>query len=238
MSPRVLLVVPANNSTMEPEIAALCPELGAPLVARVPRPPRMLTREDIPAYADATVASVEPFADQDLALVVYGCTAAGFLSGPDGNARMVDALHRATGAPVVSTADAMIQALDAAGATRISVVTPYLKPVNDGLTAYLEASGITVRLLSSFEAPTTEALGRITEDEVYERALATVSPGEDEALFIACSQLPTLGIVPRLRERLGLPVWSSILATAWAGARRISDAGPRMRILDEASLAA
>ncbi len=237
MSSRVLLVVPANNATMEPEIAALCPELGPPLVARVPRPPRMLTLDDIPDYAAATLAAAAPFARHDLALVVYGCTAAGFLAGPDGNARIAGGLGRLTGAPTVSTADAMIEALRAGGAKRVGVVTPYLKPVNDGLVAYLAASGIAVRGLSSFDAPTTEALGRITEEEVYERALATASP-EDDALFIACSQLPTLGIVPRLRERLGCPVWSSILATAWAGARRLAESGTRLRVLDDARVAA
>ena len=238
MPSRVLLVVPANNSTMEPEIAALCPELGPPLVARVPRPPRTLTLEDIPSYAGATLAAAAPFADQDLSLVVYGCTAAGFLGGPSGNARIAGELGRATGAPVVSTADAMIEALGAAGARRISVVTPYLKPVNDGLIAYLAASKITVNRLWSFEAPTTDALGRITEDEVFARAIETARPEEDDALFIACSQLPTLTIVPRLRERLGRPVWSSILATAWAGARRLSGGGQRYRVLDDTSLAA
>ena len=32
-STKALLIVPANNTTMEPEIAALCPELGTILVA-------------------------------------------------------------------------------------------------------------------------------------------------------------------------------------------------------------
>jgi maleate isomerase/arylmalonate decarboxylase len=49
-------------------------------------------------------------------------------------------------------------------------------------------------------------------------ALRTVTP-HSKALFIGCSQLPTLGLVPELRQRLGIPVWSSITATAWAAAR-------------------
>jgi maleate cis-trans isomerase len=31
--------------------------------------------------------------------------------------------------------------------------------------------------------------------------------------------LPTLNVVPELRARLGIPVWSSISATAWAASR-------------------
>jgi hypothetical protein len=46
---KALLVVPENNTTMQPEISALCPELAPLPVARVKRPPRTLLLEDLPA---------------------------------------------------------------------------------------------------------------------------------------------------------------------------------------------
>jgi maleate cis-trans isomerase len=36
-----------------------------------------------------------------------------------------------------------------------------------------------------------------------------------DALFIACSQLPTREILPGLERDFGRPAWSSIRATAW-----------------------
>ena len=214
---RVLIVVPENNTTMEPEISALCPALAPIQVARVKRPPRTLLLEDLPAYAEATVDAIEPFAAEPLDLVIYGCTAAGFLGGPDGNARMVERLRERTGATVVSTAGAMIEALRGAGVSETAVVTPYLQPVNDGLRAYLELSGIAVETLNSFFCKTTAELGAIGEDQVLELARRTVTP-DSKSLFIACSQLPTLSAVAKLRNELDIPVWSSIQATAWAGA--------------------
>src|SRR5262249_12879358 len=71
---RALLVVPENNTTMAPELAALCPQFVPFDVARVKRPARTLTREDLPAYADATLAAVEPFLGAAPDLVFYGCT--------------------------------------------------------------------------------------------------------------------------------------------------------------------
>jgi maleate cis-trans isomerase len=213
-----LLVVPANNTTMEPEMNALCPDFAPFLVARVPRPTRTLTRDDLPAYREATLASIEPFLDRKPELVVYGCTAAGFLAGRAGNAAMVQALRARTGARVVSTADAMEQILRHEAVQETALVTPYLAPVNDGLRTVLAEAGISVSLLNSFNCETVDALGRITEDQVREKALTTA--GEDsQSLFIACSQLPTLRVVPELRTRLGIPVWSSISATAWAANR-------------------
>lgn len=222
--PKALLVVPANTTTMEPEISALCPALAPMPVARVKRPPRTLLLEDLPAYADATLEAVEPYADEQLDLVIYGCTAAGFLGGPAGNASMVYELCARTGASVVSTAGAMVDVLHKEGVSETAVVTPYLQPVNDGLRAYLESSGISVETLNSFFCKTTAELGAITEDQVLDLVLRTVTP-QSKSLFIACSQLPTLHTVTALRAKLDIPVWSSIQATAWAAADALTAQG-------------
>jgi maleate cis-trans isomerase len=217
-----LIVAPANNTTLEAELPALCPALTPMAVARVKRPARTLIREDLPAYAEATLVAVEPFLGSRPDIVFYGCTAAGFLAGPDGDAAMVGKLKARTNAVVVSTAGAMVQALRFAGMSSTAVVTPYLDAVNEGLRAYLEASAITVETLDSFHCKTTDELGRITAQQVLDLALATVTP-RSKALFIACSQLPTIGIIEALRARLGIPVWSSVGATAWAGTRALAD---------------
>jgi maleate cis-trans isomerase len=221
---KTLIVVPENNTTMASEISTLCPSLAPIPVARVKRPPRTLLLEDLPAYAEATLDAVEPFANEQFDLVIYGCTAAGFLGGPAGNARMVDRLRERTRATVISTAGAMIEVLQNAGVSQTAVVTPYLQPVNDGLRAYLEQSGIAVETLNSFFCKTTKELGEVTEDQVLELARRTVTP-QSKSLFVACSQLPTLNVVAKLRAELGIPVWSSIQATAWSGANTLTAQG-------------
>jgi maleate cis-trans isomerase len=221
---QTLIVVPENNTTMEPEISALCPALAPIPVARVKRPARTLLLEDLPAYAEATLDAIAPFTERQFDLVIYGCTAAGFLGGPDGNARMVEKLRERTGSMVVSTAGAMIDALRREGVSETAVVTPYLQPVNDGLRNYLETSGIKVEVLNSFFCTTTAELGQITEQQVLDLALKTVTP-KSKSLFVACSQLPTINVVAQLRARLGIPVWSSIQATAWAGAKALTAQG-------------
>jgi maleate isomerase len=221
---KALIVMPENNTTIEPEISALCPALAPIAVARVKRPARTLLLEDLPAYADATLDAVEPFAAEPWDLVIYGCTAAGFLGGPSSNDRMVERLRARTGAAVVSTAGAMIAALRRASVSETAVVTPYLQPVNDGLRDYLGLSGIAVEILNSFFCKTTAELGAITEDQVFELARKTVTP-RSKSLFVVCSQLPTLNVIAQLRAELGIPVWSSIQATAWAGAETLTKRG-------------
>lgn len=222
--PKALIVVPENNTTMEPEISVLCPALAPMPVARVKRPPRTLLLEDLPAYGEATLDAIEPFANELFDLVIYGCTAAGFLGGPAGNARMVEKLRARTNASVVSTAGAMVDVLRDEGISETAVVTPYLQPVNNGLRAYLNSSGIAVETLNSFFCKTTAELGAVTEVQVFELALRTVTP-KSKSLFIACSQLPTLRTVAALRAKLDIPVWSSIQATAWAAANALTAQG-------------
>jgi maleate cis-trans isomerase len=213
MASRTLLIVPANNTTMEPEINALRPQDAPVTVARVERPPRTLLVEDLPAYGESTLRAIEPFDGDDVRLAFYGCTAAGFLGGPVRNAEMVDRIQQRTGSRVVSTAGAMVDVVQSEDVDTVTLVSPYVQVVNDNLRGYFRHYGIGVDELGSFNCATTEALGRITPAEVRDMALRTVRP-DSKALFIACSQLPTLEILPELRERLGIPVWSSIAATA------------------------
>lgn len=233
---RVMVVMPENNTTIVPEISTLCPALTPLAVARVKRPPRTLLREDLPAYAEATLEAIAPFAGKPSSyrswdLVIYGCTAAGFLGGRSGNARMVECLRERTGATVVSTAEAMVDVLREAGVSETTVVTPYLEPVNDGLRGYLAEGGIHVEILNSFFCKTTAELGAITEDQVLDLARKTVTPSS-KSLFVACSQLPTMRAIAELRHELDIPVWSSIAATAWAAARAMADRGVAVQFDD------
>jgi maleate cis-trans isomerase len=104
---------------------------------------------------------------------------------------------------------------------RVDIVTPYLDAVNEGLTSYLQASGYSVSQLNTFRCQTTAELGQVTSGQVMEKALATKS-NAGQAMFIACSQLPTLAILPQLRKQLNYPVWASVQATAWAALKSLN----------------
>jgi maleate cis-trans isomerase len=223
MSHRAVVAVPANNTTMEIELNALVPDVAPFAIARVPVPPEGVNEGTLATYAQSTLDTITPFFGEKPELVIHGCTAAGFLSGPAATAKMEDMLRRRSGAVVVSTASAMTGVLEHEGVDETAVATPYLKPVNDGLRRYLEGFGIKVEVLNSLECQTVDELGAVTADQVMELALRTVTP-RSKSLFIACSQLPTLDIIGQLRERLGIPVWSSISATAWAASRALADA--------------
>lgn len=217
MSPKIGLMVPANNTTMEPEMldwltGAHCTTL------RIPRGQGLLGPAEIPAYVAQALELAKSYDRDRTDIVAYGCTAAGFIGGPARDAEIQAELAKITGKPVVTTASAMIAVLRHIGAKRIAVVTPYLDLVNERLRAYLEQSGITVLKLASFKAETTDELARITPAQIAALARETMVP-EADAMFVACSQLPTKDILGDLEREFGKPVWSSIKATAWHAQR-------------------
>ena len=82
-------------------------------------------------------------------------------------------------------------------------------------------ANIAVRHLKSFRAANVDELGRIESPAVARLARETMRDDCD-ALFIACSQLPTRDIVEPLQREFGRPVWSSIQATAWQARRALA----------------
>src|SRR5947207_8748305 len=166
---KIGLMVPANNTTMERELLAWLPGSSC-VTLRIGRGKGLLTRDSLADYKAGALELAGSFAAHDIDVVVYGCTAAGFMMGPRGNAEFAADLARVTGKAVVTTAQSMVRAMRDANAEEIAVVTPYSDEVDRQLTDYLDASEVRVKRLSSFRAPDTAALGRITSAEVRDLA--------------------------------------------------------------------
>jgi len=211
-----ILVVPDTNTTMEPELRALWPEITRLQRVGVPRPMRPIVVGDLPEYRANTLKAVQALLPCKVDVVLYGCTTAGFLAGPAGDREVGQALSELTGAPAVTTASAMVQALRQSGVHRPAIVTPYLEASNEGLKRFLAAMDISVPLLNSFLFRTVEEYDRATREQVKELAMATGADRNADGLFIACTQLPTLGILEDLSRSLGKPVRGAIEATVWA----------------------
>jgi maleate isomerase len=207
------LMVPVNNTTMEREMLAWLPAGSSCTTLRIPRGKGLLTTDTLPAYREQALSLAAQFRQRYIDIVAYGCTAAGFISGPAGDASLAADLAAITARPVVTTARSMVLSLQACNARAIALVTPYLDHVNEQLKAFLADGGIHVQRFDSFYAANVDELGRIESNAVARLARATMDDACD-ALFIACAQLPTRDILDDLQREFGRPVLSSIWATA------------------------
>lgn len=202
------IMVPANNTTYEREVLGWLPPGSRLTVIKIPRGPGLLTPETLPAYRAQALELALAFKHSEVDVVAYGCTAAGFIFGPEGDASLAGELRSVTGKPVVTTAGSMVRALTEIQARQICLVSPYLEPVNQQLRNFLSSADIRVHSFGGFFAKDVHALGQITEPQVAQKVRASVADGA-QAVFIACAQLPTQNILKDLAEELGVPVLSS-----------------------------
>jgi maleate cis-trans isomerase len=210
---KVMLVVPENNTTMEREMLEFLPTGSSTHIVKVPRGKGLLNADTLPAYKESTIEVCAASRKESIDIVAYGCTAAGFIMGPEGDLEMAQRISQVVERPVITTAGSMVKALQELKAKHISLLTPYSDLVNEQLKKFLLSGDIVVKHFDSFYAPDVIALGKIQSHEVAEKAKNLFAEDID-AFFIACSQLPTVNILDSLAKQLGKPVLSSIQVTA------------------------
>jgi maleate isomerase len=171
--------------------------------------------------ASRTLVRIEP------GVVAFACTSASFVDGLEGEARVRHAIEE-VGIPYATTASgALLECLHERGIRRVALGTPYEDALGERLRAFLLEAG--------FEPGSLVNLGYTEEEDVIaaspavveQLARAALFPGA-EAVFLACTNLPTVGILDRLSRDLGVAVLSANQVLMEASLRRLqgSDTAP------------
>lgn len=149
--------------------------------------------------------------------VGYACGSASFIDGIAGAEWLSKRMIAAGALTAVTTSEAMLRCLPG----RVAVVTPYLPELDERLVAFLEESGREVTSIVGMGL-----VGRIWETPYRVTAdLVRQTDSDAEAVFVACTNLPTYGILADLSRELGKPVVSANQVTVRAvlrDARRVS----------------
>jgi maleate isomerase len=224
---RVGLIVPSSNSTMETEVPSLLRERERERPqdrftfhsARL----RMqhVTPEQLRAMNAQTERATTELADMRPAVVATACLVAIMAQGP-GHHRIMEAeiesiLERAgAAAPVVSSAGALVDALNALGARRIAMVAPYLKELTRLVADYIEDAGIEVGDAVSLEVSDNQAVAALDPEDLKTHWKRLDLRECDALVLSACVQMPSLSAVEEVERQSGLPTLSASTATTWA----------------------
>jgi maleate isomerase len=243
---RIGMIVPSSNTTMETEIPAMLQSRYAQFPERFTfHSSRMrmkhVTPEELKAMdADSSRCAAE-LADARVDLLAYACLVAIMAQGEGYHRRSEDTLggvaHATAGAPipVLSSAGALVEALGAMGARRISVVTPYMKPLTQMVCRYIESEGFEVHDSLSLEVSDNLAVGRLDSAGLMEAAQRVDTTGVDVLVLSACVQMPSLPALQPVQDRLGVPVVSAAAATTW---RMLKTLGLEARVPNAGALLA
>ncbi len=209
------MIVPSWNTVMEYETQRMAGDGISVHTQRISHTAD--TEENLMWMGTQVPAAAQLLAHAKVGVICYGCTAGGFLKGPEYDRDMNAQIKAATGIPGTTSASAITDALNAVGAKRISVATAYEPWLNVKTQQYLEAAGFTVLTIEGFG---TQAHAAVTPDRVA--ALAKkVDHADAQAVFIGCSNLRTLEIIESLEQDLGKPVVTSNQASMWSMLRLV-----------------
>jgi len=162
--------------------------------------------------------------DEALDALMYSCTSASVVIG---DRNIEAAIHAAKpGAPVVTPTAAAVKGLQALGARRISVLTPYTVETSRPMADYFADLGFAIDRFTCLGLADDREMARIAPDEIPAFARQATAPQSD-ALFISCTAVRAAQVAARIEAEIDRPVVTSNLATAWACLRLCGDDRPR-----------
>ncbi len=215
---RLALVVPSTNTVAEIEFWRLAPDGVSIHTSRMPffaerhEKPFDEMERHVPRVLDEANS-----ADPDV--IAYGCTA----SSAKGNPRDYEAmLSERAARPAVTAAAALTAALQAFGARRIALVTPYPPSLNAKECVFFQENGIEVTRDDSIIVDEAQMnfrhMYRVPPEILRTRAIA--ASGDDvDAIVLSCCDMPTLDSISEIEAETGKPVTSSAQALFWRAAR-------------------
>ena len=224
---RIGLLVPSSNTTMETEVPVLlrARERARPEDTFSFHSARLrmedVTPDAVRAMNEETERATAELADLRPDVVVTACLVAIMAQGSGSHraaeAEIASILERehAT-APVVSSAGALVDALQALGARRIGIDAPYHEELTRLVVAYVEDAGIEVGDAISLAVPENRAVAALDPHDLEEHWQRLDLRGCDALVLSACVQMRSLEVLEDVERRSGLPTVSAATATTWA----------------------
>jgi maleate isomerase len=217
---RLGFLIPPGNPTVEPEMIAMAPPGVSVHFSRMVahgatgtldgQDERNRTQIEHIGESAELLAMVKP------SVVMLAHTATSYTLGRRAEVELVQRLQGQCACPVATSFGSVVAALEALGAKRVALGTPYSEETTLKGKALLEDHG--------FEVVSYGRLENVTNiyDETPERAYR-LGRGLDkqavQAVFLSGLGMPTVSILDTLERDLGKPAISAASATMWQALR-------------------
>ena len=206
---RVGLIVPSTNTVMEPDLYRHLPP-GATVHTS-----RMLLEGSVTIEAEELMLDVYlPECARQIGtlmpdVVVFGCTSAGALRGPEYERELAGEISRTTGAPTITIMGAVVDELTRLGVKSVAVLTPYSEEINDTIKESLEASGFTVPHINGMDVKGAFNIAAVSPGEIVDYVRQELDGVSSDCLFVSCANLKSVDVLEDLRQAAGRPVVTS-----------------------------
>ena len=210
---RIGLVVPANNSVIEPELWSALPSGVAAYATRV-RAKGQLTPEAVHLMERDVDAAVDAIASTGVDLIAYCDMVTTFIMDPGWNEDAVRRFQERTGVQSISAWTSLRDALSALGVRRFALGTPYPRHIHDLVAPFFEkrgyaiSSAATLDIIEMADVPTVSA----HQLRSFARSLDIASC---DALVLLATDLPTFDVISELESEFRVPVLGSNQTLLW-----------------------
>lgn len=223
---RIGMIVPSSNVTMETEL----PRMLYDRLEVVPEErftfhsSRMrmkhVTPEELQRMNAQTERATLELADARPHVVTSACLVAIMAQGANyhchAEAQIAGVLDReGVDVPVVSSAGALLRGLEAMGARKVALVTPYMEPLTKLVADYIEEAGFEVCDTHSLEVADNLAVAALDPQGLREHWKKVDTSDVDALVLSACVQMPSLAAIQPVEDAAGLPVLSAATATVF-----------------------
>ena len=203
---------PQANPTVEAEFAILLPPDVLRVTTRL-RSTAEAAEVRLRDYIERIDDALASFDTLRPAAFGFACTASSYLVGAEREAALVAAASARFGYPVVTAAAAITAQLQAIGARRIALVSPYPPALGEAALAYWRAAGFLPELSGTVAIPGTDTRGIYAlRSSDAQSALDHAAQAGADAILITGTGMPSLPLIAAAPD--GPPVLSSNLALA------------------------
>ncbi len=212
-NPKVGLIVLATDAMIEKDFLKVFNDVSADLYVNRISNYNPVTADNLKKMAkNITSVTENILPGEKVDCIVYGCTSGTIVSGYDNIKKKINLAK--PDALVTAPSTAAINALKTKKINRISIVTPYIKSVNDDVVNFFKDNHFEITANTYFDIESDVDIGKVDQDQLFE-ILSKIDHKNAEALFVSCTSLPVLNIIEKLEKRLNITVLSSNQALIW-----------------------
>lgn len=150
-------------------------------------------------------------------VVGYGCTSGSAVIGTNKIEQLIKSTCQTS--HVTNPLHSLVTQCQARGAKNLGLLSPYIASVSQTLRDELSNCGIHTPVFGSFDEAEEAKVAKISPTSIRDAAIDIGRSPLVDSVFLSCTNLRTLDVIPEIEAELGKPVFSSNQVLAWNMAR-------------------
>ncbi len=210
---RIGIILPANNTVLEPEVYKMLPEGVTAHFARYLTGKDQFSLEALRSRQGFGEAA-ETLAVSGVNVVALACMASTISRGRDWEKGIVHEIEKTCRVPVTTAYLATLEAFSALRIKNISIGTPYTPEMHALVKPFIEAGGLVVQKHQGLGVTGLREICNQPAHVAYDLALAVDAP-RSEGVCLMATDFPTATILEKAEAKIGKPVVSTNQAIVW-----------------------